>query len=223
VDSHHILFLEPGISTNGGVRSALEAVSGRNGKPDPLQAYAPHGYDIGTDTPEVASANNQRVELIFARHAETARRLGLPMLVGEWGAYYNSPHAYPAARFVSAQFERHLASDTYWSYTKDLASAAFLPAIARPYPMEISGTLVSYSADLDGHKFSAVWKESPKITAPTRIYLPKAFFTNRHRIKLRPKGIGYKLEFSGREGNQYLIIPPTGKAVERRLSTFPPP
>jgi endoglycosylceramidase len=221
LDPHHILFLEAGILANGGTRSVIEPVVGPDGKPDPLQAYAPHGYDIGTDTPDVAAANNQRVELIFARHAETARRLGLPMLVGEWGAYYNSPHAYPAARFASSQFERHLASDTYWSYTKDLANAAYLPAIARPYPMEISGTLVSYSADFDALKFTAVWKEDPAISAPTRIYLPEAIFGKSHRIKLLPKGIGYKFEFSGREGNQYLIIPPTGKAVERRLTTYP--
>jgi endoglycosylceramidase len=223
VDRHHILFLEPGISTNSGVRSALTPINGPDGRPDPLLAYAPHGYDIVTDTPDVAQANNQRVELIFSRHAEAAQRLSLPMMVGEWGAYYNSLQAYPAARFVSSQFEKRLASDTYWSYTKDLVNAAFLPAIVRPYPMEISGTLVSYASDFDARKFTAVWKESLNITAPTRIYLPNAFFTNRHRIKLDPKGIGYKLEFSGREGNQYLIIPPTGKAVERRLSTFPAP
>lgn len=221
VDSNHILFLEPGISTTGGVRSALEPVVGSEGKPDRLQAYAPHAYDMVTDTPDVAAANNERVELIFTRHGETAKRLGLPMLVGEWGAYYNSADAYPAARFVGSQFEKLRCSDTYWSYTKDLAKAAFLAAIARPYPMEISGTLVSYSADFDRAKFTCLWKENPAVSAPTRIYLPKPFIGSKHRIKLLPRGIGYKFEFSGRAGNQYMIIPPTGKAVARRLSIYP--
>jgi hypothetical protein len=90
--------------------------------------------------------------------------------------------------------------------------------IARPYPMEISGTLTSYSAGFDLWKFSATWKESPAVTAPTRIYLPKSFLGSKHRIRLLPRGIGYKIEFSGRGGSQYLIIPPTGKAVERRLT-----
>ena len=143
------------------------------------------------------------------------------MLVGEWGAYYNSPNAAPAAHSVSAQFEKHLASDTYWSYTKDLAKAAFLPAIARAYPMEISGTLTSYSADLEARKFTAVWQENTTVTAPTRLYFPKEYLEGKHRIELEPAGIGYKFEFTGRGGNQYMIIPPTGKAGERRLTIHP--
>jgi len=126
----------------------------------------------------------------------------------------------PAAGFVSSQFERHLASDTYWTYSNSFASAAYLPALARPYPMEVSGTLDSYGSDFDALQFTAVWKENPAISAPTRIYLPKAFFSKKHRIELLPMGTGYKFEFSGREGNQYLIIPPTGKAVERSLTTL---
>ena len=220
-DSNHILFLESAISTNAGVRSALTPLTDADGKPDPLQAYAPHGYDLATATPDVAAASNQRVALIFARHAETAARLGLPMLGGEWGAYYNSPDAAPAAQFVSAQFEKHLASDTYWSYTKDLAKAALLPAIARPYPMEISGILTSYSADPEARKFTAVWQENTAVTAPTRLYFPKAYLDGKHRIELEPAGIGYKFEFSGRGGNQYMIIPPTGEAGERRLAIYP--
>lgn len=121
VDSNHILFLEPGISTNAGVRCGIGLLTDAHGKPDSLQAFAPHGYDVVTDTSDVAAASSQRVELIFARHGETASRLALPMLVGEWGAYYGSASATPAARFVVAQFEKLLCSDTYWSYTKDLA------------------------------------------------------------------------------------------------------
>jgi endoglycosylceramidase len=220
-DSNHILFVEPSISTNAGVRSGFEPLTDADGKADPLQAYAPHGYDIVTDTAEVAAASNQRVALIFARHAETAERLGLPMLVGEWGAYYNSPDVAPTARFVSAQFEKHLASDTYWSYTNDLGKAAFLPAIARSYPMEISGTLTSYSADPEPRRFAAVWQENATVTAPTRLYFPKAYLEGKYRIELEPPGIGYKFEFTGRGGNQYMIIPPTGKAGERRLTIYP--
>ncbi len=217
-DPNHILFFEPAISTNAGVRSALAPLTDAEGKADSLQAYAPHGYDLVTDTAAVAAASNQRVALIFERHAETAGRLGLPMLVGEWGAYYNSPDAAPAARFVSSQFEKHLASDTYWSYTKDLAKAAFLPAIARAYPMEVSGILTSYSADPEAPKFTAVWQENTTVTAPTRLYFPKAYLEGKYRIELEPAGIGYKFEFTGRGGNQYMIIPPTGEAGERRLA-----
>ena len=84
VDPCHILLLETSYHCNAGVSSAIEPVVGLDGQRDRQQAYAPHAYDIVVDTPALAKANSQRVELIFARHGETARRLEMPMIIGEW-------------------------------------------------------------------------------------------------------------------------------------------
>ncbi|MEW5980440.1 MAG: cellulase family glycosylhydrolase, partial [Acidobacteriota bacterium] len=50
VDSQHILFLEPAMSANTGIPSGLSPLTDEYGRRDPHQAYAPHGYDLVTDT-----------------------------------------------------------------------------------------------------------------------------------------------------------------------------
>lgn len=131
VDSRHIVFLEPAMSANMGIPSALTRLNGANGKRDLEQAYAPHGYDLVTDTDSIDLNSNDRVEFIFRRHAEFARTLEMPMLVGEWGAFYENPSAASAARFISRQFDRLGCGDTYWDYQRDLASSPILPALKR--------------------------------------------------------------------------------------------
>jgi len=46
VDKRHVIFIEPSVDCNLGIRSDLPPVLEENGAPDPLQAYAPHAYDI---------------------------------------------------------------------------------------------------------------------------------------------------------------------------------
>ncbi|MBZ5563404.1 MAG: glycoside hydrolase family 5 protein, partial [Acidobacteriia bacterium] len=116
VDSQHILFLEPAMSANLGTPSALAPLTDQSGKRDPQQAYAPHGYDLVTDTGSIDLLSNERVALIFHRHAQLAKKLRMPMLVGEWGAYYGNPAAAAAARFTTRQFEELGCSDLYWAY-----------------------------------------------------------------------------------------------------------
>jgi endoglycosylceramidase len=134
VDSRHILVLEPGISSAHGVRTAITPLSDANGKRDPQQAFSPHAYDITTDNAGVASSSNARMELIMAIHDHEARRLNMPMWVGEWGAFYNEPSAAAMARFTVGLYDRYHSGDAYWSYERRLASSPILPALARPAP-----------------------------------------------------------------------------------------
>ena len=93
----------------------IGALMGPDGRRDAQQAYAPHGYDIVVDTPQLARASNARVEFIFTRHRETAERLDMPMLVGEWGAFGgHGADVVPAAWGVVDVFETLGCSDTYW-------------------------------------------------------------------------------------------------------------
>lgn len=219
VDQNHIIFLETSGASNMGVRSAIEPMNSADGKRDPLQAYAPHGYDLVTDTAEVASASNSRVELIFARHGETQQRLEMPMLVGEWGAYYGgAAAAVPAAQFVCRQFEKRLCGDTYWSLEKNFAVQPVLQVLCRPYPMNVAGTLRAYEANPEARTFTCAWAESTEPTGPSRLFVPASFNPSKERIKLEPAGKGFKIEpvAAGCE-NVYLIIPPLGTASERRL------
>lgn len=219
VDRKHILLLETTMASNMGVYSAIEPVLGPDGKRDPLQAYVPHGYDLVTDTPDVAAPCNTRVEIIFQRHGETAKRLGMPMLVGEWGAYGGSPDALGAAQFVIGQFEKLLCGNTYWAYSRDISKVGAWGALNRAYPMESCGTLVSYSADLAKGAFTCTWKEDPKVTAPTRIYVPESYECTKERIVVEPAEKGFSVD-PVREGtgSVYVTVPASGKSIERTLT-----
>jgi len=220
VDSDHIIFLETSMASNMGVHTAIEPVLGPDGRRDPRQAYAPHGYDIVVDTPDLARGSNDRVEFIFRRHGESARRLGMPMIVGEWGAFpARAKGVLPAGRFLVRQYERLLCGDTFWCYVKGLDQAEFFEIIRRPYPAQVAGTLAEYRSEPDTRAFSCVWQEDPQVTAPTRVYLPETYFRGKETVELSPLGAGFEVRPAG-EGakNVWIVIAPTGKAIDRRLS-----
>ena len=134
VDSGGILFLETSYMCNAGVPSGIEPIV-IDGKRDPQQVYAPHGYDIVVDTPDLAHSNAGRVALIFERHAEAAKRLNMPMLVGEWGAFGGADASVrPAVTQVVEQLDKYGCSDTYWEYGQYLLDASYLDLLKRPVP-----------------------------------------------------------------------------------------
>jgi endoglycosylceramidase len=222
VDTKHIMFIETGPFSIAGARSGIGPLLTPGGDPDPLQAFAPHGYDIVTDTADVASADSRRIGLIFSRHGETAQRLGLPMLAGEWGAYGRSREALHAAGDVVRQFERLLCSDTYWQFNRGTENAACFPMLKRPYPQAVAGTLISYQFDPETRLFDFVWKEDPGVTQPSRIYLPDLWFPEGYEVEISPTGQGYHVEpVAGTSHSVYLSIASTGQAAERRLLVRP--
>jgi hypothetical protein len=141
------------------------------------------------------------------------------MVVGEWGAYSGSPGALPAAQFVVRQFEKLLCGETYWALDKNTARSAVFGGLVRPYPAAVAGTILEYQTDFQNRTFSCAWKEDPRVAAPTRIYVPERFSLKKETVTLNPPGQGFKTE-PAREGsrNHYLVIPPTGRPVARRLS-----
>ncbi|MFA5056737.1 MAG: cellulase family glycosylhydrolase [Opitutaceae bacterium] len=217
VDRNHIIFLETCGSANMGVYSGIEPMKDAAGERDPLQAYAPHGYDLVTDTPDAASASNGRVELIFSRHGETERRLGMPMLVGEWGAYYGNAQALPAAQHVCRQLEKLLCGDTYWALEQNLGQQSVLQALCRPYPMCVPGTLLKYRADPEARKFICVWREEAGARGESQFFIPESFNPAKERIKITPEGRGCRIEPIRGSKNVYLMVPSTGQPVERHL------
>jgi len=200
-----------------GVYSAVRPVE-LDGRRDPQQVYAPHGYDLVVDTASIAQAAPGRVELIFRRHAETAQRLGMPMLVGEWGAYGRHENTLPAAWHVVRQFEKALCSDTYWAYEPGIEAFPWFRALQRPYPERVAGTLLGYHYDPGNAAFECTWREEGSVTAPSRVYLPDWLLWDEGTVELTPAGRGFEVDAT-RPGSKsvYLTIPPDGGACERRL------
>jgi endoglycosylceramidase len=119
------------MSANMGIQSALRLLTYGSGKRDPEQAYAPHGYDLVTNTDAFDLTSNGRVALIFQRHGELARAWRMPMLVGEYGASYANPAAAGAARFAIRQFDLLGCGDLYWAYRRELAGSQLLCSLER--------------------------------------------------------------------------------------------
>ena len=221
VDKNHLIFITTNLLSNLATPSGVVPIVNSAGDRDPHQAFAPHGYDIVTDTPNVANASAERIKIIYARHAETAKRLGMPALVGEWGAFYGQPNTLAAAQMVVAQIEKHLFSDTYWSYSgsREMEDAPYFPVIARLYPTAIAGTLLHYQSDFESKTLRCAWKEDPTVAMPSRIYLSARWFPEGYSVDLKPKAKGWSFEATTAAGSSgYLVIPPTGQEVERRLN-----
>ena len=218
VDKNHILFLETTMGSNMGIRSHIEPLVNENGKRDPLQAYAPHAYDLVTDTRNVASASTNRVNFIFQRHAETAQRLGMPMLVGEWGAYGFHKGTGAAAQAVTRQLEKYLCSDTYWDYGKGIERSDHFDALNRPYPQKIAGTLIRYRFDPEKHIFKCKWREQKNISSPTLIYFPAWFSLDKKTVQLLPFKKGFQIDPPGNGSKSTMIrVAPSGESIERSL------
>ena len=166
----------------------------------------------------IAQAAPGRVELIFGRHAETAQRLGMPMLVGEWGAYGRHEDTLPAAWHVVRQFEKALCSDTYWAYEPGIEACPCFRALQRPYPERVAGMLLAYHYDLENAAFECTWREEGSVAAPSRVYLPDWFSWDQGTVELAPTGGGFEV-VATRPGSEsvYLTIPPAEEACERRL------
>ncbi|MDQ6420546.1 cellulase family glycosylhydrolase [Paenibacillus sp. LHD-117] len=193
VDPHRLLFLETNYFSNMGVPSAIMPATDAEGKPDAQQAYAPHGYDLVTDSDYVHAASGERVDVIFNQHEATRERLGMPMMIGEWGAYGESDLAEEASLHVQKRFEELLASDVYWSYLyPEMDRYSSFKGVCRGYPMAASGSILRYSYDHEKAGFEMEWEEDGSNESPTLVYLPNLKAENLRSIELSPSGSSFE-------------------------------
>ena len=130
VDKNHILFLEHSYFSNTGVASAIEPTKLADGSTDPLVAYAAHGYDLVVDTREVENQSYERVEFIFERINETGKRMNVPVMVGEWGAFSGkSGKMVENAQQIVNLFERFNFSNTYWAYYNGIGDEPYFQKV----------------------------------------------------------------------------------------------
>ncbi len=218
-DSTHIIFLEHGYFSNTGIRTSIEPVKCKNGERESQQAYAAHAYDLIVDTKEADNQSNERVELIFSRIQETSKRMNVPVLIGEWGAFYAmEASSIPPARFILSLFERFKFGNTYWAYGSTMGSkACFKEALLRPFPQFTAGNLISYSMNYKTATFNCIWEEKDNIVQPTVIYIPDLRGVVKESIKLSPEGKSAVIQVIENSDGGYLIIPVSGRSIQRTI------
>jgi len=221
VDPRHILFLEPSPLANLGIPSDVRPVKRPDGKPDPLQAFAPHAYDIVTETPGAGDPSTERMAFILGRLAEASRKLNMPMVLGEWGAFQHR-NAIPVTQLTIRMLEDALAGTTFWYFSKGTETRDFFKMLRRPYPPEVAGRILRYRLEPSTSVFTCQWREDPGAKQPTRIYVPETWYPSGVEVTLQPAGKGHKFEpIDGNTKNGYVSIAPTAEPCERRVVIRP--
>lgn len=217
VDNRSILFLEHTYFGNMGVRSSIERTKLPNGGYDPLVAYAPHGYDLVTDTEKASEASSERVNFIYNRINEKGEALGMPVWMGEWGAFYaHGEGIVSVAQHVMGQIETHNFGNAYWSYDPGMEDLSyFKQVIIRPYPAYINGELLEYQNNFEKNIMEVRWQEDKSNKAPTVIYIPKLSILDQENLDA---SINYKIMRISKSDAGWLIIPALGQNKDRELT-----
>lgn len=202
--SKQIIFLEHNYFSNLGVPSRFEMPVDADGRVDKLCCYAPHGYDLVTDSKNNTMQGCGRVEFIFEQIARNAMTKASPVIIGEWGAYYSGEKPFTAASEHSIRiFESQKMSQTYWAYWQGIGEHEyFATTIVRNYPMATNGELIMYKNDFETKCYIQKWKESPDNKSVTRVFVKDI---DRCDIKLLPESKFKKIPINGSE-NGYLEI-----------------
>lgn len=182
VDPDSLLLREHSYFANLGVPSGQPPME------DTAWVYSPHGYDLTVDTPAIALSSNIRAGTIFARHKETQDRLGVPALVGEWGAFGDAEGVANHASFLLDSFDTYRWSWTYWCWEENFASSEAARALTRPRPIAFAGDAVSWK--VDGDTFTAVWDGSD-CEGPSEFWLPDI---SRAEVAVECDGVGTPVE-----------------------------
>lgn len=206
-DVQGILFLETNYFANVGTRSEIQPVVNEKGERDANQAYAPHGYNLVTDTDLAHMGNDQQLDFIFGRHEQTRNRLEMPMVIGEWGAFYDSAKTGHTAMEIQRIFEKLMCSDTYWSYTPEMDTVPSFLSICRGYPVAVAGLLMQYRYEHSLGSFHMKWEEEKAVDSPTIVYLPDIRHVTKDNVVLYPEGSPYSIRAIAESDAGFLEIP----------------
>lgn len=122
------------------------------------QIYAPHGYDSVVDSDKYENFSRENVETLFAMKREEQERLGMPVIVGEWGAFPSKDFTNKLIDHMNGILEKYLWSSAYWQYLPGMEKDSNYAALRRAYPARIDGEIKSYHYDRLKREFSVTWK-----------------------------------------------------------------
>ncbi|WP_331447812.1 cellulase family glycosylhydrolase [Streptomyces xanthochromogenes] len=191
VDHDSWIFVEPeAVSANWGLPSGLPYLKDPRGDGARARiAYAPHLYPLPMDLGGGYTGDTKKwVDRTLASWREqtekTARRLGAPVLVGEYGLDATLPGALDYVAKVRSLTDEMGAGTAYWSndpgswapWDRQLRPTPLLPVLDRPAPKAIAGDPVSYAWDRTSRTLSVTWRPKADVRGNTEVYLPARLF-----------------------------------------------
>ncbi len=138
--------------------SGIGRVLGTGGEAESQQIYAPHGYDSVVDSDNYENFSRENVEILFADKKATQNRLGMPVIVGEWGAFPSKDFTNLLIDHMNEILEKYQWSSTYWQYTPGMEKDDHYTALKRAYPVETEGNLCSYHYNREKKELEVVWE-----------------------------------------------------------------
>ena len=172
VTGNGIIMMENSYYSNLGIPYSTPAVT-VNGKREEQLCFAPHAYDLMVDTPEYKYASNTRVGGIFDEHRRSQERLGVPLLVGEWGGQSEGTEWLDHIEYLLDKFDSYHWGQTYWCYYDGLLENPIMRDLVRTSPVAVTGDIESYSFDRENEIFTLAYNQDREFDEPTEIYLHK--------------------------------------------------
>lgn len=169
-----IIIMEASYWSNISIPCSTPRLKYANGTVEENLAFAPHGYDLTVDTPMTNTASNKRVDTIFDEHKRTQERLGVPLIVGEWGGMVPGGEEYPHLEYLLEKFDNNHWSQTYWCFWKELMDEKIMQIIARPYPVAVPGIISKYEFNRKNNTFTLKFTTESSTRKKVEIYSPKA-------------------------------------------------
>ncbi|MEV0095976.1 cellulase family glycosylhydrolase [Streptomyces sp. NPDC050738] len=197
VDRDSWIFVEPeAVSANWGLPSALPRLTDPRGGGDKARiAYAPHLYPLPMDlgggyTGSTKSQVDSTLDSWREQTEKTARRLGAPVLIGEYGLDMTLPGAGAYVTKVRETADAMGAGTAYWSsdpgswspWDKELKPTALVPILDRPGPRAIAGDPIAYDWDVKSRTLTVRWRGAADVLGGTEIYLPVRYFPEGGRV-----------------------------------------
>lgn len=121
------------------------------------QIYVPHGYDSVVDSDRYDNFNMENVENLFVIKRSEQERLGMPIIVGEWGAFPSKDFTGKLIEHMNMILEKYLWSSAYWQYLPGMEKDSNYDALRRAYPVQTEGELKAYHYDAAEKKLEVRW------------------------------------------------------------------
>ncbi|MHC5372664.1 cellulase family glycosylhydrolase [Enterococcus sp. LJL120] len=158
-----LIFLETSFFNNIGIPSALTF------KDNQQEVFAPHAYDLVFDTTHFENYSTERIENTLMVHREVQKEQNVPVVLGEWGAYFQDPETQRISQIHIEYFENYLWGHTYWSYYHGYFESPTAAVLNRPYPQMVAGVIERYHYDYQNQKFTLRYQAK---AGESVIYLP---------------------------------------------------
>ena len=156
--------------TGGNIYCSSTVRTGIKRLADGNQIYAPHGYDSVVNTDHYESFSRENVRKLFMDKRDSQLQLGLPVIVGEWGAFPPEDFTNLLLDHMTGILEEYLWGSTYWEHISGMENDSRYEALSRAYPMETAGVLKNYHFNRENGRFTMAYDGIRG--AVTRVYCP---------------------------------------------------